>query len=114
MITRFIITRTIFYTYTSSTKIRINKIRFNDLFTHICIIIIYSKILKILGSDFELANKDEARNYFNQLRQLFIDWNYSPWMSDGFKKKEQEIDSFYSEKKGTLVGRAAELLKDGE
>lgn len=75
---------------------------------------VYSKILKILGSDFELANKDEARNYFNQLRQLFIDWNYSPWMSDGFKKKEQEIDSFYFEKKGTLVGRAAELLKDGE
>lgn len=75
---------------------------------------VYSKILKILGSDFELANKDDARNYFNQLRQLFIDWNYSPWMSDGFKKKEQEIDFFYSEKKGTLVGRAAELLKDGE
>ena len=37
---------------------------------------VYSKILKILGSDFELANKDDARNYFNQLRQLFIDWNY--------------------------------------
>ena len=71
-------------------------------------------ILKVLGSNYELNSKDEARTYFNQLRQKFIDWNYSVWQSDAFKKLESDIDSLYSEKSGKLEPTASLLLKEGE
>ena len=75
---------------------------------------VYKSILKVLGSNFELNTKDEARTYFNQLRQKFIDWNYSVWQSDAFKKLESDIDSLYSEKSGKLEPTASLLLKEGE
>jgi V/A-type H+-transporting ATPase subunit A len=73
---------------------------------------VYKKILTVLGSNFELNTKDEARTYFNQLRQSFIDWNYAVWMSDAFKKIESDIDSLYSEKSGKLETTASLLLKE--
>jgi len=69
------------------------------------------KIIKILGSSFELADKDEARTYFNQLRQKFLDWNYTEEHSDAFKKVESEIDELYSSKNGKLTAQAESLLK---
>ena len=75
---------------------------------------VYKSILKVLGSIFDLNTKDEARTYFNQLRQKFIDWNYSVWQSDAFKKLESDIDSLYSEKSGKLEPTASLLLKEGE
>ena len=75
---------------------------------------VYKSILKVLGSNYELNTKDEARTYFNQLRQKFIDWNYSVWQSDAFKKLESDIDSLYSEKSGKLEPTASLLLKEGE
>lgn len=70
------------------------------------------KIIKILGSDFALSDKDEARTYFNQLRQKFLDWNYSEMASDSFKKIEGEIDDLYSAKSGKLTPEAEALLKE--
>ena len=75
---------------------------------------VYKLLLKVLGSDFDLETKDEARTYFNQLRQSFIDWNYSVWASDEFKKNEAKIEKLYSEKNGRLENEASALLKDGE
>ena len=72
---------------------------------------IFNMVLKILGSDFELADKDEARNYFNDLRQMFIDWNYTPWNSKDFKAKEKELNDQYAAKKGTLSAEAKPLVK---
>ena len=72
------------------------------------------KLIGILGSTFELKDKDEARTYFNQLRQKFLDWNYTKFQSDEFKKLEGEIDSLYSSKSGKLTAAAESLLKDGE
>ena len=72
------------------------------------------KLIKILGSDFDFADKDDARTYFNQLRQKFIDWNYVEDTSDAFKKIEADIDSLYESKGGKLGSVAENLLKDGE
>ena len=69
---------------------------------------------KILGSDFDLHDKDTARNFFNQLRQKFIDWNYSVWNSDKFKAAEKDIADFYTNAKGTVRDEVAAMLKDGE
>jgi len=72
------------------------------------------KIIKVLGSKFDLTEKESARAYFNQMRQKFLDWNYTPWASDAFKKAEKEVDELYDSKSGELAPEAAALLKDGE
>jgi len=69
------------------------------------------KLLKILGSEFTVSDKDDARTYFNQLRQKFIDWNYTEFQSDDFKKIEGEIDSLYASKNGKLSAEVESLLK---
>lgn len=73
-----------------------------------------NKLIKFLGSDFNLSEKDEARTYFNQVRQKFLDWNYVEENSDSFKKIENEIDDLYATKSGKLSSEAESLLKDGE
>ncbi len=75
---------------------------------------VFRLLLKVLGSDFVLESKDEARGYFNQLRQKFIDWNYSVWQGDDFKKNEADINQLYAAKSGKENVAVAALLKDGE
>ena len=50
----------------------------------------FKKVLTVLASDFELKDKDEARTFFNQLRQKSLDWNYVAWDSAEFKSKEKK------------------------
>lgn len=52
---------------------------------------IFNLITTILATGFDFSGKDEARAFFNILRQKFIDWNYSPWESERFKDLEQEV-----------------------
>ena len=72
------------------------------------------KLINILGSEYEIDNKDNARSFLNRLRQKFIDWNYTEFQSDAFYKVENEIDALYEEKNGKLGVEAEQLLKDGE
>jgi V/A-type H+-transporting ATPase subunit A len=74
----------------------------------------FKKVLTVLGSDFSLETKDDARTYFNSLRQTFLDWNYSEWKSGKFKDNEKKIDELYAQKNGKLQNEAEHLLKDGE
>lgn len=55
-------------------------------------------ILEILGATFEFKSKDDARAWFNTTRQLFIDYNYKSWKSDGFVQLEAEIRSAIEER----------------
>ncbi len=75
---------------------------------------VFNKVLTVLGSDFALENKDEARTFFNQMRQKFVDWNYISEKSSEYAAKEKEIDDLYASKNGTLQAVAAGLLKGGE
>ena len=72
------------------------------------------KLINILGSEYALDSKDEARAFFNRMRQRFIDWNYKEFESDAFKKAEAEIDALYDEGKGKLTNDAERILKDGD
>ncbi len=72
------------------------------------------KLISVLGSEYEIDNKDDARSFLNRMRQKFIDWNYTEFQSDAFKKVENEIDALYKEKNGNLGFDAEVLLKDGE
>ena len=46
---------------------------------------------KILHKTFVFENKEEARSFFYDLRQKFIDWNYMEFESDDFNKQEKII-----------------------
>ena len=72
------------------------------------------KLVYILGSNYALQNKDDARGFFNRMRQKFIDWNYTEFESEPFKKAEAEIDELYRKGDGKLSAPAEKLLKDGE
>ncbi len=72
------------------------------------------KLVYVLGSDYALESKDEARNFFNRMRQRFIDWNYAEFNSAEFKKIESEIDALYREGSGMIGAEAEALLKDGD
>ena len=72
------------------------------------------KLICVLGSEYKVDNKDDARALFNRMRQKFIDWNYTEFGSDAFKKAESEIDELYAEGGGKIGDDAESLLKDGE
>ncbi len=72
------------------------------------------KLVYVLGSNYEVGNKDDARSFFNRMRQKFIDWNYTEFESEAFKKSEAEIDKLYCDGGGYLSAIAEKLLKGGE
>ena len=48
-------------------------------------------MVDVLNDEFKFDDKDSARRFFLELRQMFTDWNYSPFNSDKFKKGEEDI-----------------------
>jgi V/A-type H+-transporting ATPase subunit A len=52
---------------------------------------IFAIILDLLGSKFSFPDKNEARSWFNRLRQRFLDYNGSEWQGERFKVLEKEI-----------------------
>src|SRR6056297_1030208 len=75
---------------------------------------VFDMVFEILGSGFELKDKEEARHFFNQLRQYFIDWNYSEWESDDFKENEGKLKSLLQEKQTGLSEGAKKARKAAE
>ncbi len=75
---------------------------------------VFRKIVTILGSSFAVKEKDEARSFFNNLRQNFIDMNYKEFNTKDFDAAEKAVDKTYSDKGGELGAEAKALLKDGE
>ena len=72
------------------------------------------KLICVLGSEYTLSDKDEARSFFNRMRQKFIDWNYTEFGSEAFGAREAEIDRQYEDGCGTCSPEAEALLKGGE
>lgn len=72
------------------------------------------KLIYVMGSAYGLATKDDARTFFNRMRQKFIDWNYTEFQGREFKLVESEIDELYVEGGGSLEYEAEHLLKGGE
>jgi V/A-type H+-transporting ATPase subunit A len=71
---------------------------------------VFRHILRILGSSLNFKDKEEARTWFNGLRQKFIDYNYSPWQSDKFKTIENELLGMITDKSEGLDPAAESLM----
>ena len=54
---------------------------------------VFDKVIAVLDADFKFKEKDLARRYFLELRQMFINWNYAAWQSDEFKTLEAAVDT---------------------
>ncbi len=75
---------------------------------------VFKKIVSILGSSFEFEEKDDARNFFNTLRQNFIDMNYKEFKSADFSSAEKAIENTLASKNAQVSEEVKALLKDGE
>lgn len=60
---------------------------------------IFDVLYKILEMQFNFADKEGCRLYFNNLRQLFLDWNNTEFKSDAFTSAQNKIESLLAEKR---------------
>jgi len=60
---------------------------------------LFNILLDVLSGKFDLETKADARQFFNRLRQNFLDYNGSEWKSDDFKKVEKTILDMINDKK---------------
>jgi V/A-type H+-transporting ATPase subunit A len=58
----------------------------------------FTILLTIMASRFTFPDKNEARSWFNRLRQRFLDYNGSEWQSERFKTLEKEVQDTVSAK----------------
>ncbi|MDR0402665.1 MAG: V-type ATP synthase subunit A [Treponema sp.] len=71
---------------------------------------VFAKLLVIMASKFSFGDKNEARTWFNRLRQKFLDFNGSEWKSERFDGFEKEIDAAVSERSSGIDPDAEKFL----
>jgi V/A-type H+-transporting ATPase subunit A len=52
---------------------------------------VFALVVEVLDTSFPFDNKDEARRFFQNLRQAFLDLNYTAWESEEFAAEEARI-----------------------
>lgn len=52
---------------------------------------VFEKLLQILVAILKMPDKDDARSFFNQMRQKFLDWNGTEMNTDEFRSIESEL-----------------------
>lgn len=67
----------------------------------------FNIIFRVLGGVLVFKEKEEARQWFYKLRQLFLDYNGSTWKSVEFYDVEKKIEAMIQE-------RVSGWLKDAE
>ena len=59
---------------------------------------LFDKVKYVLAGDFTFEDKDVARRYFIELRQTIIDWNGTPYETEEFNQREQDVDAKIKER----------------
>jgi len=59
----------------------------------------FKRIYQVLAGSFTLPDKDAARSYFLNLRQMFMDLNYLAMDSQAFKDQEAAIEAKIAERR---------------
>ena len=72
---------------------------------------IFDIIFRILAAVFDFQGKDEARQYFNQMRQFFLDYNGCGWNTDEFAAKEKELLDLLASRQKDVEESAAAMLE---
>ncbi len=74
----------------------------------------FDLLFRVTAGAYELENKEDARHYFNQIRQLFLDWNGAESDADSFAEIESRISEKYREKLVSYDTRVKSLISDEE
>ncbi|GAF93842.1 unnamed protein product, partial [marine sediment metagenome] len=67
-------------------------------------------LFDLLTSKLNHGTKDEARDWFAQLRQKFLDLNGAEWQGGSFKKLETEIRDTIKEKRAGTEANATDFV----
>jgi V/A-type H+-transporting ATPase subunit A len=73
-------------------------------------IYVFAKLLFILASMFSFSDKNEARSWFNKLRQKFLDYNGCEWKSARFNEMEAEIERAVKDQSQGLDKMAEKII----
>lgn len=60
---------------------------------------IFNFIQEFIDTPLEVNDKEEAREFFNNIRQVFLDYNCSEWNSKDFYEKETQIKELFHKHK---------------
>ena len=71
---------------------------------------IFEQLYQVLGGVLSFKDKEDARMYFSRLRQVFADYNSTPWKSPEFLKAEKEVIQLIDQKRTGWVPAAEKLL----
>ncbi len=58
----------------------------------------FEVMYSILTSDYELKDKKEARGFFNEVRQAFLDWNGTAETDERYKTRKEELENLFQSK----------------
>lgn len=72
---------------------------------------LFRQIMDVLTAELDLDTKEEARTWFNKVRQTYLDYNGTQWGSDEFKFLEKEINNLIADKKVAVLANAAKLME---
>ena len=73
---------------------------------------VFDVLLRLLIAELKFEDKNEARTYFANLRQRFLDYNGAEWDSDQFADLEKQIASTIEEKRVGVVSSAEHLVEE--
>jgi V/A-type H+-transporting ATPase subunit A len=73
---------------------------------------VFDVLLQLLVADLDFADKNEARTFFTNLRQRFLDYNGAEWQSDDFKDLEKQIQDRIEEKRTGIISSAEDLVAE--
>ncbi len=71
---------------------------------------VYDILIGILTAKLDFTGKEEARSWFNRVRQNFLDYNGKKWKSEEFNNLENTISELLAEKKIGVEADAENLL----
>ncbi len=72
---------------------------------------IFDIIFDVLGGIMKFESKEDARSYFNSLRQQFLDYNGTQWKSSEFEVLEKKILGMIKERHQGMEAKAARLVE---
>ena len=75
---------------------------------------VFRIVFDILSAELDLPNKDDARVYFNQLRQRFFDYNGAEWDTEEFRSTEEDVVKLLEQKRISTDPRAEELRRQAD
>ena len=66
--------------------------------------------IQLLASQIEFSDKEDAREFFYELRQTMLDLNGTPEDSEKYSSLYSRIETLVSERKPTLENRGREVI----